>query len=46
MTPSGKNSLINFVAPADYSPGSRMDEVVKAIIDKVAADDRLKKLEL
>ena len=37
---------VNFVAPADYSPGSRMDEVVKAIIDKVAADDRLKKLEL
>lgn len=36
---------VNFVAPADYSPGSRMDEVVKAIIDKVAADDRLKKLE-
>ena len=37
---------VNFVAPADYSQGSRLDEVVKAIIDKVAADDRLKKLEL
>lgn len=37
---------VNFVAPADYRADSHIDKVVKAIIDKVAADDRLKKLEL
>jgi hypothetical protein len=37
---------VNFVAPADYTPGSRLEEVVHAIIDKVAADDRLQLLEL
>lgn len=41
-----REQRVNFVAPADYSPGSRMDEIVKAIIDKVAADRRLTKLAL
>lgn len=35
---------VNFVAPADYRAGGRMDEIVKGIIDKVAADERLRKL--
>ncbi len=39
-----EDQRVNFVAPADYRAGGRMDEIVKAIIDKVAADDRLKAL--
>lgn len=41
-----EDERVNFVAPADYRPGGRMDEIVRAIIDKVAADDRLRTLEL
>ena len=37
---------VNFVAPADYCAGSRLEIIVRAIIDKVAADDRLVELEL
>lgn len=29
---------VNFVAPADYTDGSYLDGIVKAVIDKVAAD--------
>lgn len=34
---------VSFVAPADYTAGSRMDNIVCAIIDKVAADAQLEK---
>ena len=33
------------VCPADYSPGSEMDVLVRTIIDKIDLDDRLEKLE-
>ncbi len=32
---------VNFVASADYTEGKRIDQIVKAIIDKVAADRHL-----
>lgn len=32
------------VAPADYSEGKEIDKFVKAVIDKVVADNRLKKI--
>lgn len=32
---------VNFVAEADYSAGSRIDRLVKAVIDKIAADETL-----
>ncbi len=36
---------VNFVAAADYSDGGKLDRVVKAIIDKLAADSALQGLE-
>jgi hypothetical protein len=39
-----KDGRVNFIAPADYSENSEMDTFVKRIIDKVAADNALKKL--
>lgn len=35
---------VNFVCPADYSPGGRLDTVVRAVIDKIAADGVLTEL--
>ena len=35
---------VNFVCPADYREGSRIDTVVKAVIDKIAADSVLVEL--
>lgn len=35
---------VNFTAPADYRPGSRLDKLVKAVIDKLAAEQRLSEL--
>lgn len=35
---------VNFVAPAVYSEGSDIDAIVKAIVDKVAADHALDRL--
>lgn len=32
---------VNFVAPADYNQGKKIDQIVKAIVDKVAADKHL-----
>lgn len=32
---------VNFVAEADYSDGSHLDRIVKAVIDKIAADNVL-----
>jgi len=33
-----KDHRVNFTSPADYSEGGRMDTIVKAIIDKIAAE--------
>ena len=35
----------NSVCAADYTEGSEIDTVVKAIIDKIASDVRLEQLE-
>jgi len=32
---------VNFVAPADYSEGRKIDQIIKAIIDKVSVDRHL-----
>lgn len=39
-----KDGRVNFAAPADYRESKELDRVVKAIIDKLAADDYLKDL--
>lgn len=36
-----KEGRVNFMAPADYRDGKRVDQLVKGIIDKVAADSAL-----
>lgn len=36
---------VNFVAPADYSDGKPIDVLVKAIMEKIAATEHLKRLE-
>ena len=40
-----RDNRVNHVCPADYTEGSEIDTVVRAIIDKVATDHRLKLLE-
>lgn len=40
-----RDNRVNHVCPADYSADSEIDTVVKAIIDKCDADDRLARLE-
>lgn len=40
-----RDNRVNHVCPADYTEGSEIDIVVRAIIDKVATDHRLKQLE-
>ncbi len=35
---------VNFIAPANYEPGNRIDQIVKAIIDKVASDTAVNRL--
>ena len=40
-----RDNRVNHVCPADYSEGSEMDIVVKAIIDKCVADYKLQLLE-
>ncbi|MBE6196125.1 MAG: haloacid dehalogenase-like hydrolase [Rikenellaceae bacterium] len=40
-----RDNRVNFVCPADYSAGSEIDTVVKAIIDKIATDHLLELLE-
>ena len=40
-----RDNRVNYVCAADYSDGSEMDTVVRAIIDKIAADVRLEELE-
>lgn len=40
-----RDNRVNHVCPADYSEGSEIDLLVKTIIDKIAIDDRLLRLE-
>lgn len=40
-----RDNRVNYVCAADYSEGSEIDTVVKAIIDKIAGDVRLEQLE-
>ncbi len=40
-----RDNRVNHVCPADYREGSEIDIVVKAIIDKIATDERLRLLE-
>ena len=40
-----RDNRVNYVCAADYSDGSEMDTIVRAIIDKIAADVRLEDLE-
>jgi hypothetical protein len=35
----------DFIAPADYSTGRRLDEIVRAIIDKIAANHEVRMME-
>ena len=39
-----RENRVNFISPADYSEGTYLDTVVKAVIDKIVADDTLKNL--
>ena len=39
-----RENRVNFICPADYSDGTYLDTVVKAVIDKIVADDTLKSL--
>ncbi len=39
------DNRVNYVCPADYSAGSEIDTVVRAIIDKIETDCRLERLE-
>ncbi|MBP3289986.1 MAG: haloacid dehalogenase-like hydrolase [Alistipes sp.] len=41
-----RDNRVNYVCEADYSAGSEMDVIVRAIIDKIAADVRLEQLEV
>lgn len=41
-----QDNRVNHVCPADYSEGSDMDCIVKMIIDKMVADDRLNKMQV
>ena len=36
-----RDNRIRYIAPADYNAGSELDELVKAIIDKTAAYEKL-----
>ncbi len=39
-----RDGRAHMTAPADYSPGKQIETFVKAIIDKIKADDALKKI--
>jgi 2-hydroxy-3-keto-5-methylthiopentenyl-1-phosphate phosphatase len=41
-----RDNRVNHVCPADYTEGSEMDQLVKLIIDKIAVDSKLQKLEV
>ena len=39
-----KQNRVNFIAPANYLPGNRIDLIVRAIIDRVASDAAMNRL--
>lgn len=39
-----EENRVNFVAPANYSPNSRIDKIIKAILNKISADNQIKKI--
>ncbi len=39
-----RDNRVNFVCPADYRQGSKIDTVVRTVIDKIVADRRLENL--
>jgi len=39
-----REGRVNFIAPANYSEGGEIEAIVKAVIDKVAADESLRQL--
>ena len=39
-----REGRVNFMAPADYSDGKRLDRIVKGVIDKLAIDNELRLL--
>ncbi len=39
-----EDGRINYFAPADYKDGSRLDKIVKAVIDKIASDAYINEL--
>jgi hypothetical protein len=41
-----RDNRVNHVCPADYSAGSEIDTVVKAVIDKCVADYNVEQLEI
>jgi hypothetical protein len=36
-----KDGRVNFIAPADYRENSKLDLIVKAVVDKIPADHQL-----
>jgi hypothetical protein len=40
-----RDGRVSYVCPADYSAGGEIDVLVRTIIDKIAADRALEKLE-
>lgn len=41
-----RDNRVNYVCPAEYTPNSEMDTLVKTIIDKIDLDQRLEKLKV
>ncbi|MGM9774673.1 MAG: haloacid dehalogenase-like hydrolase, partial [Candidatus Egerieousia sp.] len=39
-----KQNRVNFICPADYSEGSRIEKLITNIIRKIKADDELSRL--
>ena len=39
-----KENRVNFVAPANYSPNTRIDKIVKAVLKKISADEVIQKI--
>jgi hypothetical protein len=39
-----QDGRVNFVAPANYETGNEIDQIIKGVIDKIAADWKLRDL--
>lgn len=37
---------VNFISPADYREGKQLDAIIKAVMDKIAADDYLRRFKV